>query len=287
MLHAIYNDCNAYKYVGPKLKKDPRVLCASLDDPKDICDIVKFDYNYLLFVNPKYRDNETVVNTAINVNGLALEYASSRLKNDYITVQNAVSNNGLALEYASPNLQNDDAIVIKAVGQNGLALEYASPRLKNTYDAVMSAVNQNGLALMFASKRLQNKDAIVMCAVNNNGLALHYASERLQDEDIVVSSAIKNNFFAFEYVSPRIKKDKDIIYMIVSEIITGRSALNPSSVASIIKPIISNLDTEKLAKNNSPLEVIGIALKTIRNELEKEENITDEKHKVKVLDTNI
>lgn len=71
---------------------------------------------------------------------------------------------------------------------------------------------------------LTNNRYVMLSAVNTNGLALQYASERFQDENIVVNSAIKNNFFAFEYVSPRVQEDKDIIYMIVSEIITGRAA---------------------------------------------------------------
>lgn len=136
----------------------------------------------------------------------------------------------------------------------------------------MEIIDRAEEIIMLAKIKMSNSDEVMNLFEEYDG---NFTNNRY-----VMLSAVNTNDFVLQYASPRVQEDKDIIHMIVSEIITGRATLNPSSIDDIIKPIISSLDTEKLAKNNSSLEVISIALKTVRNELEKEENIIDEKTKV-------
>ena len=48
------------------------------------------------------------------------------MQNEYEVVFAAVSQNGLALQFASKDIQDNFWIVWEAVKQNGLALEFAS-----------------------------------------------------------------------------------------------------------------------------------------------------------------
>jgi len=96
-----------------------------------------------------------IVSDAVRQNGLALEYASTRLKDERGIALEAIKQNGLALEYASDNLRNSGTFVFQAVKQNGLALKYANTRLKDEREIVLKAIKQNRLALQYASNQLR------------------------------------------------------------------------------------------------------------------------------------
>ena len=54
------------------------------------------------------------------------------MKNDKEVVVTAVQQNGLALNYASESMKNDKEVVLTAVQQNGLGLDYASESIRTT-----------------------------------------------------------------------------------------------------------------------------------------------------------
>ena len=62
---------------------------------------------------------------AVKQNGLALQHATCRLKNDSAVVLPAVSQNGMALQYASAWLRADDAVIEAAKGNNPEADRFA------------------------------------------------------------------------------------------------------------------------------------------------------------------
>ena len=59
-------------------------------------------------------------------------------------VLNKVKQDGIVLEFASERLKDNEEIVKEAVKQYGLALEYASEELQNNEEIVMEAVKQYG-----------------------------------------------------------------------------------------------------------------------------------------------
>ena len=61
---------------------------------------------------------------AVKQEGVALRFASIKLRNDREVVKCAIKQNGSALKYASVKLMNDDSIAALALKQNGLALTY-------------------------------------------------------------------------------------------------------------------------------------------------------------------
>lgn len=63
-------------------------------------------------------DKKSIVLRAVQNCGLALEYASTRLKADKEIVSKAIEQNGYALNFASDILQKDQELIFKAIRQN-------------------------------------------------------------------------------------------------------------------------------------------------------------------------
>ena len=64
----------------------------------------------------------------------------------------AVAQDGVALVYASEKLKGDKEVVLAAVRQNGDALGYASEELQIDKEVVLAAVAQNGGGRFFARR---------------------------------------------------------------------------------------------------------------------------------------
>jgi len=77
----------------------------------------------------KYSTKEEVL-YAVKNNGLALQYASKKLRNDREVVLHAVTENGYALKYASDQRKDDKEIVVTAIGINYNVLKLASIGLR-------------------------------------------------------------------------------------------------------------------------------------------------------------
>jgi hypothetical protein len=92
-----------------------------------VLDTVKRDGMFLEFINPdKFKeDYKQMVETAVNTDGMALQFAKE-YKDDEEIVYSAVSQNGMALQFASDNLKNNIRIVRKATDQNPNSMEFAS-----------------------------------------------------------------------------------------------------------------------------------------------------------------
>jgi len=84
-----------------------------------------------------------------------LQTAPPAVKSDPSMVQQALQTNGLALQWADPALCDEMELVLTAVQQCGLALEFASARLKDDRSIARAAILQNGRAFLFCSEELQ------------------------------------------------------------------------------------------------------------------------------------
>ncbi len=80
---------------------------------------------------------------AVTKNGLALQYASDKLKDDREIVLAAVTKWAGALQYASDKLNDDREIVLVAVTNDGSALEYASDELNGDPEIVLTALSHS------------------------------------------------------------------------------------------------------------------------------------------------
>jgi len=184
----------ALQLLPNELKKNTMIVCTI------VYDALQQNGLSLEFASDKFKDNLESVKTAVRQNSGALKFASDRIKFEAV-----VYKNGLALESASEEFKRDPEIVQSAVSQNGLALQFASKEMKNNSEIVEAAVKQNGLALQFVSKEMKNYSEIVKAAVKQNGLALQFAPEEFKNNLKIVNIALLQNRGALEFASDRVK----------------------------------------------------------------------------------
>jgi G:T-mismatch repair DNA endonuclease (very short patch repair protein) len=189
----------------------------------------------------KLRDDERLVVVAVARCGLALQYASARLraKPDVVLLaahpnvtalrfcsHDLLDNEGFAsaaihrcggecLQFFSHRLRGDVGIVSAAVRTCGLALAYARPLLWSDLWVVATAVQQNGAALLVAAEALCDNESVVKLALQNTGLALRGASARLRDHPDFVELAIRQQSMAMEAASPRLADDYAFVRSLV------------------------------------------------------------------------
>ena len=133
-----------------------------------------------------------MVLAALAQNGLALEFASSRLQADPLIVEAAVKMDGDALALAWKGLRgarHGRGVVRTAVSQKGRALVHASVELQDDHEIVNTAVAQDGTALLHASDRLKDDRETVATAVGQEGSALMYASVTLRKDPALAALA--------------------------------------------------------------------------------------------------
>ena len=193
----------------------------------------RVDPMVLRLADDKLRNDQRLVVTATARCGLALQYASARLraKPDVVLLAahpnvNALrycshallDNEGFAsaaihrcggecLQFFSHRLRGDVGVVTAAVRACGLSLSYARPLLWSDLWVVSAAVQQNGAALLVAGERLRDDDRVVRLALQSNGLALRGASARLRDHPEFVELAVRQQAVAMEAASPRLADD--------------------------------------------------------------------------------
>jgi hypothetical protein len=227
-----------FKYASQRLRSDK----------KFVLDIVGIKGYCLKYVSERLRDDEDVVDTAVNcdkrlllisakTSSYPLLEASKRLKNDINVVLEVVrvfeSNHGpnswVDLSYANDELaleivkrdgllirgmwrsshNDDDTIVMEAVKQNGLALQYASSRIKDFETIVTEAVKQNGLALEFASDRLKDDVNVTRIAAKQNPSSIQFVSRRIAEHGVY-----QNPRF-FQFVSKQLRDDPTFVWLVV------------------------------------------------------------------------
>lgn len=114
---ALEKSPRAYKYIGESLKHRPdvlRIMEAHKNTPP----------------STDFLSNEQELLALVTANGMNLERANLRLRQNRNVVEAAVRNNGLALQFASRYFAYDIDICIKAVLQNQEASAFVSDEVK-------------------------------------------------------------------------------------------------------------------------------------------------------------
>ena len=130
-----------------------------------------------------FADDVPIVMTAVTRCGLALEFASDRLRRLPEIVKAAINNNGRALEFvSSDNLRRDYDLVNQAIIQSkGYAIAHAHESLRTNPNLVKTALSLDGKNLQFLPTPLDCKPNIVKYAVANNPWTVEYLSENMNE----------------------------------------------------------------------------------------------------------
>ena len=128
---------------------------------------IRIDGLLLEFCNEDVRDNDEIVEIALNNNYLAIKYVSERIKNDYTICLNLIMNtyNHKIMKYVSSNLCDNFNFVYNSISYNAYCLKYASKRLQDNYHIINKAIIINPYVLKYASNDLKNNNLIAFNAI--------------------------------------------------------------------------------------------------------------------------
>jgi hypothetical protein len=213
--------------VLPAIIKNGLVLqFASKDLQNNIECVINAVSNYggsLEFASKKLKNDKNVVSTAVINIGIALQFASKELQDDNEIVINAIGNyGGLALEFASERLKNNKKIVFQAFkcDNNQFILYFANKELFNDIKFVLKLLKYNSTIL----KIIKLPDIIYdnqkfICKIIKNSDNFKFASNRLkQNKKFIFYLLNKNYINIIQYLDKKILDDDDIIQYIINNI---------------------------------------------------------------------
>lgn len=119
---------------------------------KDMMDALKVDELYALehMVGSRALDDEDVVMKVVAVNGMLLQYVSSRMRACKKVFMCALNSNTDVVEFFGGNFLDDKEVMMRAVELDGMLLEFASDRLRADADMIRVAVLRSKRAHVFA-----------------------------------------------------------------------------------------------------------------------------------------
>jgi len=197
--------------------------------------------NILKFLNHEFKNDFSIVYSAVSKNGLELKDASERLKDDFQIASAAIYNNIDAWEYVSEILKKNKNFVLNAAKQIRGVIKYVGEKMKTDKDVALAAISIDSEAITHVSENLKLDKEIMLCAISKyigaikyipdnlkhdkevilagvtiDGEALAYASEKLRDNKYIVIQAIKKNPLALKHASLRLQNDINIVLLAVN-----------------------------------------------------------------------
>jgi hypothetical protein len=171
-------------------------------------------------------DSPEVVNAAISLGGLELQYASLRLQEDKTTVMKACQSHGRALEFCPPGrtrseLVHDREFMLNTV----LAKEGGGPMwrllpsdIKHDAELLLMAL-KNGLMLRDVPKPFMNLDFLTYAVQSNAGLYVELPKTWQTKEDLATQAALSATSTSQIIARvlkqcPQLKQDRNIVLQI-------------------------------------------------------------------------
>ena len=163
--------------------------------------------------------NREIAEAALEQEGLALQYFhGSTLTDDALLVRKAVAKNGLALQFASHRLRKDREIVQEAVRANYLAFKFADASLREEVSFVVEAMKADTWAFKYASQILRNNRKFLLAAVRANAApALFHAAAKWRQDPCFVAEAISLDARALCFAEKTLWQNPELIVEAVKQ----------------------------------------------------------------------
>ncbi|KAG2386514.1 hypothetical protein C9374_002258 [Naegleria lovaniensis] len=145
------NQClSLYSFLGTEFKLDVEIASIALK-------ICLNDYKSMA---SSLRSNADLALQVVRQNGLLLElvHKTCRMKNRMVQIT-ALEQNGMALQFLSHELKNTYELALTAVTQNGAAIQFISRELKKRDEIITAALNSNTRAYYYLHPTLRLKYA--------------------------------------------------------------------------------------------------------------------------------
>ncbi|KAG2373880.1 hypothetical protein C9374_011765 [Naegleria lovaniensis] len=213
------------------------------------------------YTNPSDKQQRIEVLKILKQDGMALQYATEKFKQDFGTVKAAVRQNGNAFEYASRNVKRNKETVLFALN-HGALFKWVDRELYNDRDIILK-VAQQGQIVDFTHFR--NDREIVLEVMKHHGKYLNNASDELRRDREVVLYAVKSHYSAFLYACHELKKDPEIALTAIAHLNTALNNNNTMDISDLTwceKEICWRMIR---AKYDHPLKYASQALLNDRN----------------------
>lgn len=148
---------------------------------------IKSNPLWLKNLNENYCDNEEIVSQAVMRNGMALEYASARLKNNKKIVMLALEQTGWSIVHAGEDVRNDKQACWKALKDCPYVLKYAGANVRSDIEFAIKSVKKNSEMIKFVSDELKSEESLVLEALNANGSLFWHLKSFNPDIEVRVS----------------------------------------------------------------------------------------------------
>lgn len=139
-------------------------------------------YENILPTQPVNWDNREEVISLISREGIPIEHASDRLKNDYELALLAVSHNSFSLKYLPSEFRDNDTIVETAIRTSVCGVAFASERLKRDKHIAYIVINEHPCGICFMSEEIKSDRDIMLSACQKDIDVLQYATEELRSD---------------------------------------------------------------------------------------------------------
>lgn len=128
--------------------------------------------------------DKEIVMKAVQVDGVALQYVSDKLKKDEEVVLASIGNNIAALQFADKNMDCTKLLkvkqkIIKGLEEGKLKFESIPTQLKSDKDIALAGVKKDGSVLKDLSDLFKEDEDIVLASIKNDITTLKYASKNI------------------------------------------------------------------------------------------------------------
>ncbi len=141
--------------------------------------------------HPEWCDNERIVLAALEHNPMAMEYISSRLKQDKNFVKLVIDDDPWNFTYIDSFLKEDKSIVMQAIEIDGEILRTLSPSLRKDKDIVLTAIRSDSCACLYSLLE-EYKDFNEV--IKNEGESFLFSCWNNFNEDVKLQVANHPNF---------------------------------------------------------------------------------------------
>ena len=205
---------------------------------------------------------------AVKKNGLALQYASERLRSDFETVMIAVKKSGTSLQFASNVLQSNEEIINAAVRSDGNALEFVPEPLRHNRQLILEA-SRNCNVKPIPEEFLSDKE-IALNLVAHAYEAFAYLADVLRADIDIIMTTLENHPFSCA----------DVMMYVPDEVVSNKEGCNTlNAKLSAVLHLISHCSTSRFNEDEWIKDYLILA----RDKAESPNLNTGEKYEVKII----
>lgn len=187
--------------------------------------IIRLDYNkymneritffYDRTIPALFEDDESIVHSCVEINGLSIKYASDRLRNHLKIALSAVTENGLSLEFLPDDLKNNFEVVFAAVKSDGKAIHHANKSFLNDLIVTMEAAKSYPNVIKYVERDFLNNEDLALLVLSQSGKLLSLFPNKIKSNRHIVEAAITDDGNSLEFASQKLRDDFDLVKIAV------------------------------------------------------------------------